>query len=86
MKFKAMNLTENEIRTVFVIFDELRKMKYRDLNGFLGSLTIKEMIELHRKINYADYCERNGIKFEDMTDDDFEEAAFEKARAEGYEI
>jgi hypothetical protein len=86
MRFREMTLTENEIRTVYAVFSELGKMKYGDLNTFLGSITIKEMRQLFYKIYYADYCERYGIKYENMTDEDRENAALEDARAKGYAV
>ena len=48
---KQIELNESEARTVLAVFDELRKMPYDKLNGFLGSITIKEMQELNRKMN-----------------------------------
>lgn len=48
---KNTTLNENEVRTVLAVFDELRKMPYSKLNGFIGSLTIEEMQELNRKLN-----------------------------------
>lgn len=48
---KTRELTENEVRTVLSVFGELRKMKYGNLNTFLGSITINEMNELYSKLN-----------------------------------
>ena len=81
-----MTLTANEKRTVIAVFDELTKMPYGQLNTFLGSITINEMHELYRKMRYEDYCEKHGIRYEDMTDDDFEDAALEAAYAQGYAV
>ena len=86
MRFTKMTLTETEIRTVYVVFYELMKIGYSRVNQFLGSLTIKEMRTLVSKIRCADYCERNGIAFEDMGYADFEEAMMEIAREDGYEV
>lgn len=83
---KEMKLTRDEVRTVYTIIDELSKMDYSKVNTFLGSLTIKEMYLLRMRIRYADYCERNHITLEDMTDADFEEAMMEEAREEEYEL
>ena len=69
-----MTLTENEKRTVIAVFDELLKMKYDDLNKFLGSLTITEMHQLYEKMRYDNYCKARGIRFEDMGPDEFEDA------------
>lgn len=48
---KTKELTENEVRTVLAVFDELRKMPYDKLNTFLGSITIEEMNQLNEKLN-----------------------------------
>lgn len=73
-----MILTDRELRTVESVFGELAKMPYDELNKFLGSLTIKEMIEIYMKLSYREYCERRGMDYEDMAEEDFVEAACEK--------
>lgn len=72
-----MQFTENEKRTVEAVFGELVKMGYSECNRFLGSVTIGEMATLYYKLRYEEYCERNGIKYEDMTDEDWLEAEME---------
>ena len=81
-----MTLTANEKRTVLSVFDELCKMRYSDLNTFLGSITIKEMQLLRLKLAHEDFCDRHGIEFEDMTEEDFVTAALEKAERDGYAV
>ena len=81
-----MNLTNVEKRTVLVVFDELAKMPYSKLNTFLGSITIKEMLRLRTKLEFEGYCERHNIRFEDMTDENFEDAALEQAERDGYAV
>ena len=71
MNFTEMTLSAEEIRTVYAVFDELRMKKYSELNTFLGSETIKDMRNLASKIHCSDYCSRHGIKYEEMTDDDY---------------
>ena len=44
-------LSENEVRTILAVFNELNKMPYDKLNTFLGSLTIEEMNKLWSKLN-----------------------------------
>lgn len=73
-----MNFSENEVRTIEVVFDELSRMDYSKLNSFLGSMTIKDVVALACKLRHAGYCERHGISYEDMTEEDFEIAAFER--------
>ena len=81
-----MTLTANEKRTVLAVFEELNKRKYSELNTFLGSITIREMQALYQKLRYEGYCERHGLTYEEMTDDDFIDAAMEEAEAQGYAV
>ena len=81
-----MTLTANEKRTVLVVFEELSRKSYSELNTFLGSLTIKEMQTLCQKLRYEDYCERHGITYDEMTEEDFVDAALEDAEAQGYAV
>ena len=69
-----MNLTDNEKRTVRAVLGELLKKPYKELNTFLGSLTIQEMQILYNKMKYEKYCEEHGIRYEDMTENDFIQA------------
>ena len=66
-----MKLTANEKRTVKAVFGELLKKPYSELNFFLGSITIEEMQKLYSKLRYEQYCDARGIKYDDMTEDDF---------------
>lgn len=77
MKSNEVILTAGEKRTVLAVFSELRKMPYKELNAFLGSVTILEMYQLAAKLRYEDYCIRNGITFEEMTEGDIENAELE---------
>lgn len=43
-------LTRKELRTVYVVFEELNRMSYSELNTILGSMTIDEMQEILVKI------------------------------------
>ena len=73
-----MTLTADEKRTVLGVFDELLKMPYSELNRHIGSLTIMDMQKLYGKLRYESYCERHNIKYEDMTECDFEDAYLEE--------
>ena len=44
MEEKTFTLTEGETRTVLAVFNELTRMKYSELNKFLGSVTIEDML------------------------------------------
>lgn len=74
-----MNLTPAEKRTVLAVFtDLLERFTEAELNAFIGTETIREMLTLRSKLHYEGYCERRGIRYEDMTDEDFEDAAMEE--------
>lgn len=65
-------MTRNEKRTVVAVFgDLLMNFRYDELNTFMGSITIEEMQKLYNKLKYEPYCKRHGIKYKDMTEDDF---------------
>ena len=66
-----MKLTANEKRTVKAVFGELFKKPYSELNRFLGSITIEDMLKLYLKLRYEQFCDERGIDYEDMTEDDF---------------
>lgn len=65
-----MNLTASEKKTVRAVFFELLRKPYKELNTFLGSLTIEDMQKLYDKLNMEDYCELHNIAYEDLTEDD----------------
>lgn len=73
-----MNFTEKEYRTIEAVFDSLAHLDYAEVNKFLGSMTIKEMQVLNRKMRYDGYCKRHGISYEEMTDEDFVDAYLEE--------
>lgn len=73
-----MILSEKEKRVVLAVFGELMGRKYAELDTFLGSETIIEMQTLYSKLRHEEYCERKGIAYEEMTEDDFIEAAEER--------
>ena len=67
-----MILTNKEVRTLkAVLYDLVTTFQDYELNRFMGSETIKEMKALQQKLYYNDYCEEHGIRYEDMTEDDF---------------
>lgn len=69
-----MTLTKKEKRVVLAVFGELNKKRDAELNMYLGSETIKEMRTLYNKLRYEEYCERRGITYEEMTEEDFIDA------------
>lgn len=74
-------MTKKEKTLVMGVFGSLLQKSYSELNTFLGSLTIQEMQEMYSRLEYEDYCNDHGIKYEDMTDDDFIQACLEKYEA-----
>ena len=64
-------MTQEDKNVVKAVFGELLRKPYNELNTFLGSYTIAEMGRVYSKLHHEPYCERHGIKFEDMTEDDF---------------
>ena len=69
-----MTLTKKEKRVVLAVFGELNKKRDTELNMYLGSETIKEMRTLYNKLRHEEYCERMGIAYEEMTEEDFIDA------------
>lgn len=70
-----MVFTEKEKKTVMAVFSSLvMSHNSTELNTFLGSETIKELYALYEKMKYEPYCERHGIRFEDMDEFDYEMA------------
>lgn len=80
----AYNFNRDEERLVFVVLDELMKLGYNKLNSIFGTLTIEDMQLLHSKLHYNDYCERHGVKYEEMTDEDYIRA-YEEEEEERYQ-
>lgn len=70
-----MELSKSEINVLRNVLSEA--LWDRDIHKKFGGITIEEMNKLFVKFRYADYCERHGITFEEMTEDDFERAYFE---------
>lgn len=67
-----MELTNREVKTLkAVLYDLVITFTDEEMNKFMGSETIKEMKALQQKLYYSDYCEEHGIRYEDMTEDDF---------------
>ena len=51
----------------------------------IGSITKEEMRELHRRLDYAPYCKKLGVAYEDLTEENEEEIFYMKARDAGYD-
>lgn len=81
-----MTLNANEKRTVLAVFEGLLEQPYSEINRFIGSITIREMQVLYAKLDAEEYCDRHHVRFENMTDDDFENMALERAEQNGYAV
>ena len=77
-----MVFTEKEQNIVLAVFGSLVRKSDRELNTFLGSITMAEMKRMYWKLHYEPYCEKHGIKYEDMTEEDFIDAWEEENRWE----
>jgi hypothetical protein len=77
-----MKFTEKDLHTIETVMAVLKETPYEVLNTFMGSETIQNAYTLADKFHYADYCERNNIKFEDMTFEDYEDAALAEINEE----
>lgn len=70
--------TERQAKLIYWVFNELCKMPTDDLRQLLGSAGATQASILASELRYYDYCKRNGIKYEDMTDEDYERAYHEE--------
>lgn len=80
----AYKFTRDDERLIEGVFGELLRMPYSKLNTILGSLTIQEVQNLHSRLHYNYYCERHGVKYEEMTDEDYIRA-YEEEEEERYQ-
>lgn len=70
-KEMEMEFTRDELKTIEYVMGEVLANKNGRLHYEYGNMTIELMQKIHSKLHYMDYCERHGIKYEDMTEDDF---------------
>lgn len=69
-----MEFTRQEQRTILAVLSGILCLPYKEQNKIIGSLTIEDASRLYSKMKYAPYCERHGIAYEDMAEEDFEYA------------
>lgn len=79
-------MTEKDKNLVRVVFHELDRLSYKELNTILGSDTIKAMHNLLLKLETEEYCRERKIKFQCMTDEDYEDYAIWRANRDGYAV
>ena len=51
----------------------------------LGNIGNKDAAELYNRLKYEDYCNERGIKYEDLTEDDFEVLALKELEENEYD-
>ena len=56
------------------VLQELLSKGTNELNKTFGTFTIQEMQDLYSRLHYADFCEKHGIAYDDMTEADYEQA------------
>lgn len=77
-----MKFTEMEIATIHAVLSALvTDFRTDELNKFLGSETINNMVTLENKLCFREFCERKGKAYEELTDEDFDEYYTEKYEA-----
>lgn len=69
-----MELTSREKNLVQGIIGDLLSKPYNELNKTFGTETIQEMANLYSRMRWDDYCKRHNVKYEDLTEDDYEQA------------
>lgn len=69
-----MKFTERELVVIQEVFGELLRMPNSKLNTLLGTETIDVMSKIHHKLEYSNYCEKHGKKYEELTEEDYIEA------------
>lgn len=72
----GFELTAREATMVRSVLAEL--LMRPDVRTWVGSITIEDIQNLCSRMLYNDYCIKNNIRYEDMTDDDFMNAYFDK--------
>ena len=72
--------SEEDMDTMRAVLESVMYKPYSELNSFMGSETIQRASTLRNKMEHEEYCEKRGMKYEDMTEEDFEMAAEEKIR------
>ena len=77
--------SKEDMDTMRAVLESVMYKPYSELNKFMGSETIQRAATLRNKMEHEEYCEKRGMKYENMTEDDFEMAAEEKIKQEELE-
>ena len=81
-----ISLTERQAKHLFALLDTLYRANANgeiDLRNILGNLGLFDLIDLHSVLEMHEYCQKHGVKYEDLTSADYEAFALEKAEADG---
>ena len=70
MKYKQ-HFSRDKARVVWSVFCELANLPRNELRQMFGTDAAKEICQLAGELRYYDYCDQRGIKYEDMTEEDF---------------
>lgn len=65
-----MKFTEQQERLVFIVLDEIIRKPTQELRSMFGTCTIDEIMELYDRMKLDDYCQRHGVEYENLTEDD----------------
>ena len=74
-RLKDYMLTKDEKKLVQSVFDEILMLP--NVHEILGSITIDRMWDLKAKLKFEDYCKFHNVKYEDMTEEQLEEASMQ---------
>lgn len=74
-----ITLTDEERRLITAILGRLRNLPHEEQEKLLGTCGVPIMYRLERKLHYYPYWSKHGIRFEDMTEDDYVDAYLEMA-------
>lgn len=69
---RTYTFTKEEKNTVYAVLDELVRRPSAEVIQMVGSVTYDRFATLYSKLKYWDWCIEHGIKFEDMTDADWD--------------
>ena len=72
-----MPMTEEELKLVYALLQSFSELPYGEQLKMLGSIGVTMAYKLERKMHYYPYCQSHGIRFEDMTEDDYVNAYLE---------
>lgn len=71
------HFSEAQANVIYSVFGELSNLTNSELRRLFGSDGAIEVVKLAGELRYYDYCKRNGIKYSEMTAEDFERAYFD---------